>query len=76
MDATDPTHKLLTEIRDLQHEHLQEYKKFTARALGTQELSVQRQEAHLVLYKRVLVAGGILILGLVVFLVLLVNRHL
>ena len=76
MDSFVPILKLLTEIRDLQHQHLAEYKKFTARALETQELAVKRQASHLALYKRVVLVGGIIILAIVVFLILFVNHRL
>ena len=76
MDSSDESLQLLKQIRDLQDQHLQEYKKASARALETQELALKRQAAHLALYKRVLLVGGIVVLGLLVFMVVLFYSYL
>jgi CHASE3 domain sensor protein len=59
---------LLTEIRDAQREHLAEYRKVAQESLALQKQAVARQEQIGKLYRRVIVAGGVLILLLLVFL--------
>ena len=71
MEPTDPVRQLLTEIRDAQRESLEEYRRVTSRSLELQEQAVVRQEQVVALYKRVLVAGTIVIvplLGLLLYL--------
>lgn len=53
--------KLLTEIRDAQREHLAEYRKVTQESLALQKQAVSRQEQIVRLYRRVLIAGAVLI---------------
>lgn len=60
--------KLLTEIRDAQREHLAEYRKVTEESLALQRQAVARQEQITRLYRRVLIAGALLIALLLVFL--------
>ena len=68
MDRSDEILKVLTEIRDAQREHLAEYRAYlaeyreiTGRSVGLQEDAVARQKYATDLYKKVLVAGGILV---------------
>jgi CHASE3 domain sensor protein len=58
--------KLLAEIRDAQREHLAEYRKVAQESLALQKQAVARQEQIAKLYRRVLVAGGVLILLLLI----------
>jgi CHASE3 domain sensor protein len=60
--------KLLTEIRDAQREHLAEYRKVAQESLALQKQAVARQEQVVKLYRRVLVAGGAVILLVLIFL--------
>ncbi|HEU5238123.1 MAG TPA: hypothetical protein VFU37_13385 [Pyrinomonadaceae bacterium] len=60
--------KLLTEIRDAQREHLAEYRKVTQESLALQKQAVSRQEQIVRLYRRVVIAGAVLIVFLLVFL--------
>ncbi len=69
MTSSDELVTLLTEIRDLQREHLDEYKAFAARALESQEESLRRQAAIAALYKKVVGVAAIVIAGLVGYLV-------
>lgn len=60
---------LLAEIRDIQRQHLEEYRRVTEEALELQRRAVQWQEHYGRLYKRVLFAGGIVLLALMYFLI-------
>jgi hypothetical protein len=60
--------ELLAELRDVQREHLEEYRTVTRRSLELQERAVARQEQLGKLYRRVLTAGA----GLVVFIIILI----
>lgn len=60
--------KLLTEIRDAQREHLAEYRKVTQESLALQKQAVARQEQIVRLYRRVVLAGGAVILLVLIFL--------
>jgi hypothetical protein len=65
MDPKDFIH-LLAEIRDIQREHLEEYRRVTEEALELQRRAVQRQEQFSRLYRRVLVVGAVIIAGMIV----------
>jgi hypothetical protein len=69
MDSSDATRVLLTEIRDLQRESLEEYRRVTSRSLELQEQAVARQEQVSALYRRVVVGGSVLV-GLLLVLLL------
>jgi hypothetical protein len=69
MEESKQIHALLVEIRDLQQEHLAEYRKQAARSVALAEEAVTRQRSGLVLYKRALIAVAILLLPLVVSIV-------
>lgn len=56
---------LLTEIRDTQCEHLEEYKRVTKQALDLQQKSVNRQEQLARTYRIALIISAVLILGIV-----------
>jgi len=68
MEQSDES-KLLTEIRDLQREHLAEYRKVTEESLTLQRRAVTRQEQISKLYQRVVIVGGVVVLLVIVFLV-------
>lgn len=74
MRESDDIKELLVEIRDVQREHLAEYRKVTQRSLELQQQAVTRQEQLGSLYRRVVVAGGLLILCILVVAVVLMNR--
>jgi hypothetical protein len=73
MDEPDDTKRLLTEIRDLQRESLDEYRRVTSRSLALQEQAVARQEQVSALYRRVVLGGSVLIGLLLVVLLYLVT---
>jgi hypothetical protein len=61
MDDNDGA--VLREIRDLQREHLAEYKRVTERSLALQEKAVARQEQFSRLYRRVIAALALLVVA-------------
>lgn len=68
MDSREFTH-LLVEIRDIQREHLEEYRRVTQESLELQRSAVKRQEQIGRLYQRVVFVTGLVLVGLVLFLV-------
>jgi hypothetical protein len=70
LDPKDFIH-LLVEIRDIQREHLEEYRHVTRESLELQRQAVKRQEQIGRLYQRVVAVGALVLLGLVLFLVYL-----
>ncbi|HZE71977.1 MAG TPA: hypothetical protein VE135_20900 [Pyrinomonadaceae bacterium] len=74
MQESNEIKQLLTEIRDLQRESLGEYKKVTQRSLELQQQAVTRQEQLGRLYRRVVLAGSLLIMAIVILLVYLLGK--
>ncbi len=68
MQEKDFVH-LLVEIRDLQREHLEEYRRVTKESLELQRRAVQRQEQLGRLYRRVVAVSALVLAAAVVFLV-------
>ena len=71
MEADDRTQKLLEEIRDVQREQLAEYRRVTQQSLDLQQRAVARQEQASLIYKRLVLFGGVLfalLLGLLLYL--------
>ena len=60
-------------IRDLQREHLAEYRRVTQQSLDMQRRAVTRQEQIGGLYRRVVAAGALLVVALIVLLVYLLG---
>lgn len=65
MSEPDPVQALLEEIRDLQKEHLAEYRKQAARSISIAEDAVSRQKAHIVLYRKVLAVTAIVLVSFI-----------
>jgi CHASE3 domain sensor protein len=59
---------LLLEIRDIQREHLEEYRRVTQESLELSRRAVRRQEQLGRLYQRVVVVGALVLTALGVFL--------
>jgi hypothetical protein len=74
MESGDDIAKLLEEIRDAQREHLAEYKRVTQQSLELQQRAVARQEQVGLLYKRIVLIGGVLVAALLTLLVYLLVR--
>jgi hypothetical protein len=67
--------KLLEEIRDLQRESLAEYRRVTQQSLDMQRQAVSRQEQLGQLYRRMMIAGAVVIVPLLLLLVYMLVRH-
>jgi hypothetical protein len=72
MDPKDFIH-LLVEIRDIQREHLEEYRSVTRDSLELQRKAVKRQEQIGRLYQCVVAVGALVVIGMVLFLVYLIG---
>ena len=70
----DTTRRLLEEIRDAQREHLAEYKAVTRQTLELQKQAVMRQEQLGAMYRRVIAAGAVVALPLLILLGFLLIR--
>lgn len=71
MNADDRVVRLLEEIRDVQREHLAEYRRVTQQSLELQQRAVARQQELGGLYKGMVAVGGIVVcflLGLLLYL--------
>lgn len=64
MDSSDEMTRLLTEIRDLHREHLEEYRRVTERSLEMQERSMRVQASAVAKQK----IGLLVVFGMLVFL--------
>lgn len=74
MEGGDEIRQLLRDIRDAQREQLAEYRRVTERSLELQQRAVARQEQISHLWRRQVVAGGILVVVLLTLLVYLLAR--
>jgi hypothetical protein len=74
MEADERTHRLLEEIRDAQREYLAEYRRVTQQSLELQQRAVARQEQFGLIYRRLLLLGGVLVAGLLGLLLYLLMR--
>jgi ferric-dicitrate binding protein FerR (iron transport regulator) len=59
--------QLLAEILATQREHLEEYRRAASQSLDMQRSPVETQLRHVHLHKRLALAGGAIILALLVF---------
>ena len=64
----------MTEIRDLEREHLAEYRKVSAEILGLQKSAVDKQAVYGRVYKRMLLFGSVMIFALMILLVFLLAK--
>jgi len=74
MDGDDQTRRLLEEIRDVQREHLAEYRRVTQQLLEAQERALVRQQQVSAVYRRFVSVGAVLIGALLILLVYLLVR--
>jgi len=65
---------LLIEIRDLEREHLKEYKRISEEFLSLQKGAVSRQELIGRVYRRMVLFGAVLMAALLVLLVYLLAK--
>jgi len=75
MEGDDEIRQLLREIRDAQREYLAEYRKVAERSLELQQRAVARQEQIGILYKRLVLVGGVLVAALLTLLVYVLIRY-
>ena len=74
MDEGEDTRKILSEIRDLERQHLEEYRRISDEFLQLQRDAVARQALIGGVYKRLVVFGGIMVVVLLVLLVFLLAK--
>jgi len=74
MEGGEEIRRLLTEIRDLEREHLAEYRKVSAEILNLQKSAVERQAVFGGLYKRMVLGGAVMAFALLILLVYLLAR--
>jgi cytochrome c-type biogenesis protein CcmH/NrfG len=74
MEDRDHVRTLLEEIRDTQREHLAEYRRVTQQSLELQQRAVSRQEQVSLLYRRIVLVGGVLVAALLTLLAYLLVR--
>lgn len=67
MNSNDRTEQLLTQILETQRAHFEEYKRVTSLSLELQRHAVETQSLHVLLYRRVIVAIAIAVLGVVAY---------
>ena len=64
---------ILQEIRDLEREHLDEYRRITSRSLELQEQAVARQQQVTRIYKGALVGVTVILAGVIALLIYLLS---
>jgi len=74
MQDSNEIKELLVELRDVQREHLAEYRKVTQRSLELQQEAVTRQAQIGNLYRRVIIACTILVVFVVAAILYLMSR--
>ena len=74
MEESSKIKELLVELRDVQREHLAEYRKVTQRSLELQQEAVTRQHQIGNLYRRVIIACAILVVFVVAAILYLMSK--
>ena len=74
VDTNARIEDLVKEVRDTQREHLAEYRSVTRQSLELQKQALSRQDAIGVLYRRIVLIGGTVAMGLLVLLIYLLIR--
>lgn len=74
MQESNEIKELLVELRDVQREHLAEYRKVTQRSLELQQEAVTRQAQIGNLYRRVIIACAILVVFVVAAIIYLLGK--
>lgn len=67
MTPNDRTEQLLNEILETQRAHLEEYKRVTAESLRLQRQAVESQLRYIRLLRPMLIAGAVVVGGLIVY---------
>ena len=74
MDEAEDTRKILSDIRDLERQHLEEYRRISQEILNLQKNAVERQALIGGVYKRVVAFGGLMVVALLALLVFLLAK--
>ena len=67
MTPNDRSEVLLNEILETQRAHLEEYKRVTSESLRLQRQAVEAQIRYIRLLRPMLIVGGVVIAGLIVY---------
>jgi hypothetical protein len=67
MTPGDRSEQLLNEILETQRAHLEEYKRVTSESLRLQRQAVEAQIRYIRLLRPMLIVGGVVIAGLIVY---------
>jgi hypothetical protein len=67
MTTNDRSEQLLNEILETQRAHLEEYKRVTSESLRLQRQAVEAQIRYIRLLRPMLIVGGVVIAGLIVY---------
>jgi len=67
MTTNDRSEQLLNEILETQRAHLEEYKRVTSESLRLQRQAVEAQIRYIRLLRPMLIVGGAVIAGLIVY---------
>jgi hypothetical protein len=67
MTPDDRSERLLNEILETQRAHLEEYKRVTSESLRLQRQAVEAQIRYIRLLRPMLIVGGVVIAGLIVY---------
>jgi hypothetical protein len=73
MEQSDESIALLREIRDIQREHLEEYKAAAERSIELQQRAVGRAESIGKVYRIALAVSAVLITGIILLIVYLLS---
>jgi hypothetical protein len=73
MEASEETTALLREIKDIQKEHLAEYKAAAERSIELQQRAVTRAESIGRIYRVALAVSAVLIIGIILLIIYLMT---
>lgn len=65
--TSDRNEELLTRILEVERAHLEEYKRVTSESLSLQRQATEAQARHLRMYRRVMIAGSVVIAVLIAY---------
>jgi hypothetical protein len=67
MTPDDRSEELLAKILETQRAHFEEYKRVTSESLAMQRQATEAQARHLRVYKKVIIAGSVIIVALIAY---------
>ena len=65
--SNDKNEQLLAQILEVQRAHLEEYKRVTSESLDLQRRAVEAQARHLLIYRRIVIVGSVIVGGLLAY---------